>query len=87
MSVIESDARRQSRPPAKGDGVLPGFPSARRMRGKAMVPGGLRRRWRDPDGIIYEWDYRHGTVELYEPRGVHRGELDPFTGRQLGPPI
>jgi hypothetical protein len=70
-----------------GDGVLPGFPLARRVRSKTMFPGGLRRRWRDPDGMIYEWDYRHGPVELYDSRGVHRGEFDPFTGRRLGAPI
>ncbi len=33
-----------------------------------MFSGGLRRRWRDPDGVIYEWDYQHGTVEVYDAR-------------------
>jgi hypothetical protein len=67
--------------------ILPAYPRARRVRGKTMFSGGLRRRWRDPDGMIYEWDYRHGTVELYDARGVHRGEFDPVTGRRLGPPV
>jgi hypothetical protein len=52
-----------------------------------MFPGGLRRRWRDPDGMIYEWDYQHGTVEVYDRRGFHRGEFNPFTGERLGSPI
>jgi hypothetical protein len=30
-----------------------------------MFPGGLRRRWRDPDGMIHEWDYRHGMAMAY----------------------
>jgi len=49
--------------------------------------GGLRRRWRDPDGAIYEWDYQHGTVEVYDRRGFHRGEFNPSTGERLGSPI
>jgi len=52
-----------------------------------MFAGGLRRRWRDPDGMIYEWDYQHGTVEVCDSRGFHRGEFDPFTGEQTGLPV
>jgi len=52
-----------------------------------MFAGGLRRRWRDPNGMIYEWDYRHGTVEVYDACGSHRGEFDLFTGERLRPPV
>jgi hypothetical protein len=51
-----------------------------------MFPGGLWRRWRDPDGNIYEWDYQHGRVEAYDRRGSHREEFNPFTGEQIGSP-
>ena len=43
----------------------------------------LRKRWRDDDGKIYEWDYQHGTVEVYDSWGRHVGEYDPVTGRQI----
>jgi hypothetical protein len=72
-------------PPAND--LLPAFPLATRRRGKTRFPGGVRRRWKDPDGTIYEWDYQHGTVEMYDRRGrPHRGEFDPRTGAQIGPP-
>ena len=48
--------------------------------------GGLRKRWIGTDGRIYEWDYQHGTVEMYNRRGRHLGEYDPTTGRELKPP-
>ena len=48
--------------------------------------GGLRKRWRDPSGRIYEWDYRHGTVEVYNRRGRHIGEFDPYSAEQLEGP-
>jgi hypothetical protein len=38
--------------------------------------GGLRKRWKDKDGNIYEWDYQHGEVEKY----------NPDTGEQTKPP-
>ena len=28
----------------------------------------------------YEWDYRHGEVEVYDQNGKHLGSLDPKTG-------
>jgi hypothetical protein len=65
---------------------LPAFPRARRVKGKTRFAGGIRRRWKAPDGTIYEWDYRHGAVEVYDARGRnHRGDFDPMTGRQIGP--
>ena len=45
--------------------------------------GRKRKRWKDPDGTIYEWDYQHGRVEKYDKRGVHRGEFDHLTGDQI----
>lgn len=65
---------------------LPGFPLARRAVPKTpRSGGGLRMRWKDRHGTIYEWDYQHGAVELYDSQGHHLGEFDPQTGRQTGP--
>jgi hypothetical protein len=54
------------------------------VKSKTPRPGGRgrRRRWKDDDGTILEWDYQHGTVEVYNPRGRHIGEFDPLTGVQ-----
>lgn len=63
---------------------LPGFPGAVPVKRKTHIPGdGLRQRWKLPNGNILEWDYRHGTVEMYDSRGKHRGEFDGYTGQQL----
>jgi hypothetical protein len=35
--------------------TLPGFPDAKRAKAKTPRPGGLRKRWKDRDGTIYEW--------------------------------
>ena len=46
----------------------------------------MRPRWRDEKGRIYEWDKRHGTVEVYDKTGKrHRGEFDPKSGKRLAP--
>jgi YD repeat-containing protein len=65
---------------------LAAFPDATRVSSKTPVGGGrgLRRRWKDLDGKIYEWDYQHGRVELYDKRGRHLGEFDPQTGERTG---
>lgn len=47
-----------------------------------MFPGKLRRRWKDPDGTIYEWDSKSGKVEKFTRRGYHLGEFDHVTGIQ-----
>lgn len=67
-------------PPRK----LPAFPDAQRAKPKTPVQGGggLRPRWKDRDGTIYEWDRQHGTVEKYDKRGRHLGEFDPNTGQR-----
>lgn len=68
--------------------TLPAFPEATRGRARTPVQGGghLRRRWKDRDGTVYEWDSQHGTVEKYDRRGRHLGEYDHTTGAQLKPP-
>ncbi len=43
-------------------------------------------RWRGRDGTIYEWDYQHGTVEVYDAQGRHLGEINPDIGEELGGP-
>jgi hypothetical protein len=70
-----------SKPPSS----LPAFPRATRARGKTPVQGGggIRPRWKDPDGRIYEWDYQEGHVEVYNRRGRHQGAFDPQTGRKI----
>ncbi|AEJ13753.1 YD repeat protein [Pseudomonas putida S16] len=64
---------------------LPGFPSAVRAKPKTTVQGGggLRKRWRLPDGCICEWDSQHGEIEKYDRRGRHLGAFDPETGIQI----
>lgn len=64
---------------------LKGFPGANRVTPKTARPGGgLRARWRGPDGMIYEWDYQHGAVEVYDRNGKHLGQYDPVTGQRTG---
>ncbi|WP_409568456.1 colicin E3/pyocin S6 family cytotoxin [Methylobacterium sp. J-072] len=63
---------------------LPGFPDAVRVKPKTARPGGgLRMRWKDASGAIYEWDYQHGHVEKYDARGSHLGGYDPVTGWRI----
>jgi hypothetical protein len=63
---------------------LPGFPMARRSRPETpRRGGGLRARWKDDQKYIYEWDYQHGEVELYDPRGNHLGGFDPRNGARI----
>lgn len=75
--------RRRSGPfPPPKD--LPGIPGAKRAPPKTpRSGGGLRKRWREADGRIYEWDSLHGTVEVYDKQGKHLGEWDPITGKKL----
>jgi len=62
--------------------LLPGFPEATETGRKTSVRGGgkLRKRWKIAKGIILEWDYQHGMVEMYNKRGKHLGEFNPKTG-------
>ena len=63
---------------------LPAFPDAKPAKRKTSVQGGggLRERWKDNNGFIYEWDSQHGTIEKYNTKGKHLGEFDPLTGQQ-----
>jgi hypothetical protein len=58
--------------------LLQAFPEAARIN-----PKGRRRRWRDQRGMIYEWDSRHGAVEVYDSLGRHLGEYDHVSGKRL----
>jgi hypothetical protein len=64
---------------------LAGFPHARKVKPKTRFAGALRRRWRDENDDILEWDARHGRIERYDIRGKHLGEFDPDTGKELRP--
>jgi hypothetical protein len=69
-------------PPKK----LLGFPGSRQVPPKTPMGGGKKRkRWLNDDGDILEWDYQHGKIERYNPRGKHEGEFDPNTGGQTKP--
>ena len=67
---------------------IPGIPGAERVKEKTPVKngGGLRKRWKDNDGNIYEWDSQHGELEKYDKHGKHLGSVDPNTGEQIKPP-
>lgn len=58
------------------------FPELRPVRPKTGFAGGLRRRWKDSEGRIYEWDYQHGGVEMYDSHGRHLGQFDAETGKR-----
>ena len=86
-SMVRNNRSAQVVSPPSDD-VLPGFPQAIKARRKTRMPGGtMRRRWKQPDGTILEWDYQHGHIELYNDRGVHRGSFDPQTGEELAGPV
>lgn len=67
--------------------VLTAFPDAVSVRPKSTVQGGgkKRDRWKDNKGRIYEWDFQHGAVEIYDKQGKHLGEFDAETGEQNKP--
>jgi len=81
-SVPRNPRGHQWVPPPKS---LHGFPDAKRAKRKTQYGGGLRARWRDSRGRIYEWDYENGAVEVYDSRGHHLGEFDHVTGRRIKP--
>jgi hypothetical protein len=59
------------------------FPLLVPSKPKTAFGGGLRKRWTDADGSIFEWDYRHGCLEKYDGLGRHLGEFDPQSGKQV----
>ena len=48
-----------------------------------MAGAGMRQRWKDDHGTIFEWDCQHGHVEMYDRRGKHLGGFDAESGRQV----
>ena len=81
MALIDVGSMSAVVPPPK---ELKGFPGAYRVSPKTPRPGGgLRKRWKDADGTIYEWDYQHGHVERYAPKGDHLGGYDAASGSQV----
>lgn len=66
---------------------LAAFPDAKWASPKTSIKGGggLRPRWKDRSGTIYEWDFQHGAVEKYNKRGKHLGEFNHETGTQNKP--
>ncbi|MEB0147841.1 S-type pyocin domain-containing protein [Pseudomonas sp. CCC2.2] len=67
--------------------VLPAFPDTFPVKSKSSVQGGggMRSRWKDRKGRMYEWDSQHGAVEMYDPQGKHLGEFNAETGEQTKP--
>ncbi|MGD9591619.1 MAG: ankyrin repeat domain-containing protein [Candidatus Berkiella sp.] len=63
--------------------TLPGFPEAKRADPGTPYSGGLRPRWKLPNGKILEWDSQHGELEMYDKRGKHLGAFDFNTGMQI----
>ena len=66
---------------------LSAFPDAFPVKSKSSVQGGggMRSRWKDKKGRIYEWDSQHGAVEMYDSQGKHLGEFNSETGEQTKP--
>lgn len=88
FSQMFSDSGRSSDHryvPAPKSKNLPGFPGTARVKPKTPVQGGggLRPRWKDGKGNIYEWDSQHGEIEKYNKRGKHSGSFDPETGEPI----
>jgi hypothetical protein len=75
--------------PPKTDQIT-AFPNLKKDKDRNPVQGGggLRKRWTDAKGKkIYEWDSRHGELEMYRSDGTHLGAFDPYTGEQREGPI
>ncbi|WP_229933674.1 colicin E3/pyocin S6 family cytotoxin [Campylobacter majalis] len=54
------------------------FPNAQSVTSKNQ-----RKRWIDSkNGNIYEWDYQHGDIEIYNKRGIHKGSINPETKKE-----
>ena len=64
--------------------TLPAYPNTTRVKSKASVQGGgkKRARWLDRKGRIYEWDSKSGAVEIYDKLGNHLGEFNHLTGKR-----
>ncbi|MBX9349475.1 VENN motif pre-toxin domain-containing protein [Chromobacterium vaccinii] len=84
-SYASGDHKYVPRPDAAD---ITGFDDLKRERPKTPVQGGggLRPRWKDKMGNIYEWDSYHGELEKYNKNGRHLGAFDYKTGKQVKPP-
>jgi len=80
-----SPGRQGAGNPVPAPNEIEGIPGLSPSDPKTPVQGGgkLRKRWKDKNGNIYEWDYQHGTVEKYNKRGKWQGEFDPATGNKI----
>ena len=74
----EDDGSQGHAPCCPAPDYLPAFPNAVRVR-----PVHGRTRWKDPNGVLLEWDSYHGAVEMYGERGWHLGEFDHVHGSTL----
>ena len=45
-----------------------------------MAGAGMRQRWKEDDGTIFEWGYQHGHIEMYDWRGKHVSGFDAGSG-------
>jgi hypothetical protein len=58
------------------------------LRNLERVRGRPQPRWRGANGQrLYEWDARHGHVEVYNSRGHHLGVADATSGKLIGAPV
>jgi hypothetical protein len=83
MRTFDDDTLQHARPfgghPAyPAPDRLPAFPAAVRVR-----PSGGRVRWRDPHGVLLEWQSRDGVLEMYGAHGWHLGDYDHVDGGNL----
>lgn len=54
------------------------FPNAKNVGSKNQ-----RKRWIDEKNRnIYEWDYQHGDIEIYNKRGIHQGSINHKTKKR-----
>jgi HK97 family phage prohead protease len=80
-NVVLSEGRKNPDhkyyPKPKSAGEITGIPGLEDVKAK-----GIRKRFKDKEGNIYEWDRQHGTLEKYDKKGKHLGEYDPKTGQR-----
>jgi hypothetical protein len=92
MAKVMVSPKATPTPPIPPPAKLRGFPHAESVRATTPLGAGntrkFRKRWRDKKTqSIYEWDYRHGTVEKWDDTGrEHLGDFDPETGALVAPP-
>lgn len=47
----------------------------------------LRGKTRTDGNRLYQWDYTHNNIEVYNSRGRHLGVMDPVSGGMIGPAV